>query len=731
MNNPQRTYNLKRSFTHGYGFVVGHEFPTIIKHIEAQSPSFGKLQPGDIVVSINGINVEERSREQIVKMVQLCDEQVDITVRQPSSYEELIRKTNLTHPRYFCMDQSSNVVSPDHMQQTLGHKLPQSKNMQQFSLSNQNSLNRVVTSISQHESELPKHLSLNSNNNFESRSLVSKSNFKSNYPNIDRNPFKFKNDIDNIKPKPFNAMSCGRHSPLPSRRKSLTEDDLNKEPQLRRCNTMRPVKSEYKAKTNQEIINMLSKLPVIRVFFENGQTKVLNYDQETTVATVLKNLNSKSGIKEISYRYFGLSLGATSDDDKLHKRNKLHILDETSAIFKIKQLPYASKIRLLYRIVRPPRDTYSLFNTDKIAFDYLYQQSCNDLRRERLKNDVDEDATFKLSSICLVEYVYSNYTKSKYSGKDAKHYLELVKNTPGIVYFVPRYLIESTKNKKSKEKFKHKIRAAIKKTIEEIELKMQDKDAKCQQENSASSSFHQFTINEPSLTTADCLKLLFLDFLSTLTCYGNVDIPVKSSSPFEENLVSDLYPSSLKLDEQDSIDISSSPSTEGRTSKLTTPLVDNNNSNLQSNSLITLDRNSQLNHVREYIAQTPSIESISSITFNSQNPSPMSQPKYYRKNIVRTTPSPSPLPRSQILNNSKLNDTESIDKLYSQRYSVRNHFIDEKIRSYILPPPPRMTTCFENSNITSIGRSMRQSTQILSDSDLDFLRVPPPPKAFL
>lgn len=715
--NVSRTYSLVRSLQSGYGFVVGHENPTIVKSIKPHTPADGKLRLGDIVVAINGIDVEDKPREQIINIIRLSNDQIKITVRQPYSYEELIRKTNLTHPRYYESNNGSANFDRQLNQEASYPRLP-------TITSESSQLNQVVTSISGQQSRQDLSAT-NSNSTLGKRSPLHMSRTNNQNGNDFNHNFKMK------------TQSYGRHSPLPQRCKSSAEKqnndgDNSDRPQLRRSNTLRPMKSNLQPKSNQEILKILRDTPVMKIFFENGQTKVSRYDQETTVSSVLTHLNSKSGISEASYQYFGLTLEASPEEDKSYKRNKLHILHDTHAIYKIGQLPYASRIRVLYRMVQPPMDVSSLFAEDKIAFDYLYQQSCNDLRIERFHPELELDVALRLSCIHLVDYVNSNYSKCKFKGKDSKVYLDLVKSTPGVEHFLPRSLAKSFKVKKSKEKLKQKMRMIIKKIVEDIASDAQDAESLRYLNRYSSSSFHELSLRDAQLSATDKLKLIFMDYLSQLPCYGNVEVPTKSSSPFKENLVSD-YPNSLDFDGQESLEASPSNSQGSSVNKNSGQRMIHMNSIRSLNSTNQVP-SEQLTTRIDDMAPTPSIESVSSITFNPQNASPV-HPMYYTKQMFHRSPSPVPepfpMPRHQMMSAKPL-DSESIDKFYHQRYLFNESQMNEKsIGNYIPPPPPSVPMFYDEMDLGKINSSYCAAnplTKMLSDRDIEYLRVPPPPK---
>ena len=431
-----RIYTIRRSQHLGYGFVLGSEQPCIVKLIEPNGPSYGRLKPYDVILAINGVDVEQALREKVIKMIQLSDHEIEITVRR-ATYEEEIRATNLTNPRFYMFNKSHN------QQQNISDSLnsvpilpPKSPNMRSFENSTSNTqLNRLVTSIAQQQSN--KQYPMPTNNGASTNGTGFKPpNYLTLQPDRNRNVLKQKNhdELFNSNGGDRNntivngtctlgrngRSKVGRHSPLPQRCKSSIDDSQvgrfskktneneKDEPLLKRSNTMRPIRPPAKV---MEIFEV-----VIKIFFEDGQTKMLPYNQDTTVGGVLETLKARLGSNSDQIKkYFGLAVTVNTDENAdghlLTSKKPFHILDEDHPIMGIRKLPYAPKLRLLYRMIYPPSDITDLYNQNKVAFEYLYKQSCNDLRLERFSPALDNETALKLAALFLVEYVYSNHPK--------------------------------------------------------------------------------------------------------------------------------------------------------------------------------------------------------------------------------------------------------------------------------------------------------------------------------
>lgn len=748
-----RTYIIKRSQHYGYGFVAGSEFPTMIKVIEPNGPSNKRLLPGDVIMAVNGIDVENATRDQIIKMIQLCNDQIEIKVRQ-ASYEEMIRAKNLADPKFYTFNKSNN-----NFQRFQAGNRPQP-----LSPPNQSPLNRLVTSISQQQEQLTSNSPFSPFTN-------------GNTPPVQIKPFntvlkqKSSNGIDRDENNNGRMTigrsrpNYGRHSPVPQRCKSSVDgpqnshlnkkpgDPENDQPLLKRSNTMRPSKPSNKV---MEIFKV-----VIKIFFETGHTRVLTYNQDTTVGVILETLSARSTANtpysEQIKRYFGLALTLDinvkgSPKEQAPKSKLLHILDENDSIMKIRQLPYATSIRLLYRMVYPPSDVSSLYIQDKVAFEYLYQQSCNDLEHERFVPELDQETALKLCALRLLEYVHTNYSKAHGNSKDPKVYIKLIKDSPGIKSFLPLSMANSL-DKKGKKKISARMAEHLKKNFVEFDFEPPKVKSTTNLNRYTSTSFHELSLPEMQSSPSEYIKLLFLHYLSQLPCYGNYKWPVRAPTGTVERTSGG--------------DCSSSLESVPRTSD-SSPLIkqDRNlnshsiNNRLDNSSNNNISRLAQMNSMRSLssvqsssnsqptdqadMVQTPSIESISSITFNMQNsPSPQQTPIYSQQQIEsyntpmtgsRMHPSPSPMFSQQdYIPAKKHQDNNSIDRHYGQRYQpLKERPIEELLKTVILlPPPPPSPPMFDDTQMRRGGGLKPPTshlTQILTDRDLERLRVPPPPR---
>lgn len=80
----KRNVYIKKDKTFGYGFVAGSENPVIVRFITEGGPSFGILQPGDEILSINGQDVKQAPREDVIEIIRSL-ESIHVVVSQPAS----------------------------------------------------------------------------------------------------------------------------------------------------------------------------------------------------------------------------------------------------------------------------------------------------------------------------------------------------------------------------------------------------------------------------------------------------------------------------------------------------------------------------------------------------------------------------------------------------------------------------------------------------------------------
>uniref|UniRef100_A0A914XXP6 Uncharacterized protein n=1 Tax=Panagrolaimus superbus TaxID=310955 RepID=A0A914XXP6_9BILA len=79
---PQRTYDIYRHPTIGFGFVAASQHPVIIQFVTLGGPSDGKLLANDQIIEVNGLDVKEKGKDEVVAMIRGSNSPIKITVAQ-------------------------------------------------------------------------------------------------------------------------------------------------------------------------------------------------------------------------------------------------------------------------------------------------------------------------------------------------------------------------------------------------------------------------------------------------------------------------------------------------------------------------------------------------------------------------------------------------------------------------------------------------------------------------
>ncbi|KAM3960052.1 LOW QUALITY PROTEIN: uncharacterized protein ACR2FA_005852 [Aphomia sociella] len=86
---------LERDAELGFGFVAGSEKPVLVRFVTDNSPSVGKLEPGDQILCVNGEDVSMAAREHVISAVRACTERVTLRVCQPARSGNPMRRSAL------------------------------------------------------------------------------------------------------------------------------------------------------------------------------------------------------------------------------------------------------------------------------------------------------------------------------------------------------------------------------------------------------------------------------------------------------------------------------------------------------------------------------------------------------------------------------------------------------------------------------------------------------------
>ncbi|CAH2046799.1 unnamed protein product, partial [Iphiclides podalirius] len=90
-----RDVELERDPDLGFGFVAGSEKPVLVRFVTDNSPSVGKLEPGDQILCVNGEDVSLAAREHVISAVRACADRVTLRVCQPARTGNPARRSAL------------------------------------------------------------------------------------------------------------------------------------------------------------------------------------------------------------------------------------------------------------------------------------------------------------------------------------------------------------------------------------------------------------------------------------------------------------------------------------------------------------------------------------------------------------------------------------------------------------------------------------------------------------
>ncbi|PIO73388.1 PDZ/DHR/GLGF domain protein [Teladorsagia circumcincta] len=78
----RRTVKIQRRPEIGFGFVAAGQHPTIIQFVSAEGPSDGLLYANDQILAVNGKDVRQESKDNVVAMVRSANDELELTVEQ-------------------------------------------------------------------------------------------------------------------------------------------------------------------------------------------------------------------------------------------------------------------------------------------------------------------------------------------------------------------------------------------------------------------------------------------------------------------------------------------------------------------------------------------------------------------------------------------------------------------------------------------------------------------------
>ncbi|PIO69142.1 PDZ/DHR/GLGF domain protein [Teladorsagia circumcincta] len=96
----RRTVKIQRRPEIGFGFVAAGQHPTIIQFVSAEGPSDGLLYANDQILAVNGKDVRQESKDNVVAMVRSANDELELTVEQLPARPVALIKAELPRSIY-------------------------------------------------------------------------------------------------------------------------------------------------------------------------------------------------------------------------------------------------------------------------------------------------------------------------------------------------------------------------------------------------------------------------------------------------------------------------------------------------------------------------------------------------------------------------------------------------------------------------------------------------------
>ncbi|XP_072171648.1 uncharacterized protein [Diadema setosum] len=204
---------------------------------------------------------------------------------------------------------------------------------------------------------------------------------------------------------------------------------------------------------------------VLKVYLENGQTKSFKYDNDTTVKEVLENLRDKLDLKCLEY--FSLVVG----DVRIPSQHKFIILQEHEALRQIADRPGSQNWKCMLRVTYVPCDAYDLHTEDPNAFEYFYQQCCNDVLQGCFSSELKPETAVRLASLHIHQHLLASKQTTKMT-------IKAIEKEDGLERFLPETVLTCYKAKDLRKLLSHHMKqnqnlpAPGQKTLRELQAKL-------------------------------------------------------------------------------------------------------------------------------------------------------------------------------------------------------------------------------------------------------------------
>ncbi|RNA09174.1 FERM and PDZ domain-containing 4-like isoform X1 [Brachionus plicatilis] len=147
-------------------------------------------------------------------------------------------------------------------------------------------------------------------------------------------------------------------------------------------------------------LNLEISEPIFKVSLENQNVKSFKYDKNTTVKDVLQCLKEKLSIKTMDY--FGLVIRLSNEFDCV---SKYILIDEMQHLFSIRE-KFGQNFICMLRFVFIPSNYQELSAFDENALSYLYEQSVNDVLKEKYASEIKYEMILHLTTLGILYDLY-------------------------------------------------------------------------------------------------------------------------------------------------------------------------------------------------------------------------------------------------------------------------------------------------------------------------------------
>ncbi|VDO89283.1 unnamed protein product [Heligmosomoides polygyrus] len=89
----QRTVKIRRHSDIGFGFVAAGQHPTVIQFVSAEGPSDGLLYANDQILAVNGQDVRQETKDNVVALVRAANDELELVVEQLPSRPRSARRS--------------------------------------------------------------------------------------------------------------------------------------------------------------------------------------------------------------------------------------------------------------------------------------------------------------------------------------------------------------------------------------------------------------------------------------------------------------------------------------------------------------------------------------------------------------------------------------------------------------------------------------------------------------